>query len=127
MNPIFDAGLQVERVCSASGWRFCFIGGVAVLRWGEPRPTQDVDFTLLTGFGREAEFVDRLLEELRGRLDDAREFALANRVLLLVAPGGIPIDVSLGAMPFEERAIERASSFSVGDCCRAAANTASAT
>ena len=29
------------------------MGGVALQRWGEPRLTQDVDLTLLTGFGDE--------------------------------------------------------------------------
>jgi hypothetical protein len=32
-------------------------------------------------------------------------------VLLLESRDGVPIDVALGAMPFEERAIARASAF----------------
>jgi len=115
VNPIFGAAHEVERACGAHGWRFCFIGGLAVQRWGEPRLTQDVDLTLLTGFGGEETFVDGLLEVLAPRLSDARAFALSNRVLLLEASNGVPVDVSLGAMPFEERAIERASAFAVGD------------
>jgi len=85
-----------------------------VQRWGEPRLTQDVDLTLLTGFGHEAPFVDGLLEGFRGRITEARDFALQNRVLLLFAANGVPLDVSLGAMPFEERAAMRASAFDVG-------------
>jgi len=41
-------------------------------------------------------------------------FALRNRVLLLQTRRGVPLDVSLGAVPFEERSIERASDWKVG-------------
>ena len=115
MNAIFEAAAEIEAICQAANFSFCLIGGLAVQRWGEPRMTADVDLTLLTGFGDEAPFVDRLLASLRGRLDNAREFALENRTLLLYSSGGIPLDVSLGAMPFEERTIERSSGWNVGD------------
>jgi hypothetical protein len=114
VNPIFAAALELQTLCRTRGWRFCIIGGVAVQRWGEPRLTLDVDLTLLTGFGSEETFVDALLARLRGRLPDAREFALKTRVLLLSASNEVPVDVSLGAMPFEERATERASDYEVG-------------
>jgi hypothetical protein len=118
VNPIFAAAAEIETVCREAGFSFCFIGGLAVQRWGEPRMTADVDLTLLTGFGGEAPFVDRLLSSFRGRLDDAREFALANRTLLLYATNGTPLDVSLGAMPFEERTVTRSSGWAVTDDVR---------
>ncbi len=114
MNPIFEAALEIQKACQEAGFRFCFIGGLAVQRWGEPRMTLDVDVTLLTGFGGEAHYVDALLGRFRPRLDDARSFALTHRTLLLLAHNGVPLDVSLGAMPFEERAVDRATAFSVG-------------
>lgn len=115
MNPIFAAALDVQAVCRDYHWKFCFIGAVAVQRWGEPRLTQDVDLTVITGFGSEASYVDALLARFQGRRPDAREFALHNRVLLLQSSAGVPIDVALGAMPFEERAVERASEFRIQD------------
>jgi hypothetical protein len=42
---VLAAAEQVQQLCQQHGWRFCFIGGVAVQRWGEPRLTQDVDLT----------------------------------------------------------------------------------
>jgi hypothetical protein len=111
LNPIFTAALEAQTFCRARGWRFCFIGALAVQRWGEPRLTLDVDLTVLTGFGTEAAYVDPLLDRFQARLPDAREFALRNRVLLLRSDAGIPLDVALGAMAFEERAVERASEF----------------
>jgi hypothetical protein len=115
MNPIFSGAVEVEAICIAAGFRFCFIGGLAVQRWGQPRMTVDIDLTLITGFGTEEPFVDALLAKLRGRLPDARAFALQHRTLLLQTGSGIPVDVALGAMPFEERTVERASRFAISE------------
>jgi hypothetical protein len=114
VNPIFAAAIDVERFCDSQGWRFCFIGALAVVRWGEPRLTQDVDLTILTGFGGEARYIDALLHRFHGRRDDARQFAVQYRVVLLET-GAVPVDVALGAMPFEERAVGRATTWSVSD------------
>lgn len=123
MNPIYGAALELQAFCREQAWRFCFIGGVAVQRWGEPRLTVDADLTLLTGFGNEEPYVDALLGAFRARTPDARSFALRRRVLLLQASNTIPLDVSLGAIPFEERLVERASDFKIQEgaalvtCC----------
>jgi hypothetical protein len=109
MNPILSAAGELQEFCSLRAWRFCFIGGLAVQRWGEPRNTQDADLTLLTGFGHEEPFVDELLTQFEGRRRDAKMFALQYRVLLLRAANGVPLDVALGAMPFEENSIARSS------------------
>jgi len=111
VNPIFAAALEVQAFCRARRWKFCFIGALAVQRWGEPRLTQDIDLTVVTPFGAEEPYVDAFLDRFPGRLADAREFALQNRVVLLRSDSGIPIDVALGAMPFEERATDRATDF----------------
>ena len=70
--------------------------------------TSDVDLTLLTGFGDEERYIDEWLRHYQARRADGREFALANRVLLLGSKTGLSIDVALGALPFEEGAIARA-------------------
>jgi hypothetical protein len=113
VNPIFAAALEAQDLCRAKGWAFCFIGALAAQRWGEPRLTQDVDLTVVTGFGAEEAYVDTLLATFAGRRDDAREFALRHRVLLLRSRAGVPIDVALGAIPFEERMVARASDFTI--------------
>ena len=113
MNALLDAALRLQQFCQAQQWHFCFIGGIAVQRWGEPRFTQDADMTVLSGFGDEPEYVDKLLNAYQGRITDAREFALQYRVLLLQDENGIPLDIALGAMPFEEHSIDRASSHEI--------------
>ena len=113
MNTLLHAGARVQRVCEDESWQFCFIGGVANFRWGTPRLTNDLDLTLLTGFGTEASYVDALLARFQGRIADAAAFALEHRVLLLVTPDGFGVDVALGAMPFEVAACERASNIEI--------------
>lgn len=112
MNPLLAAASELQQFLTGRGWKFCIIGGLAVIRWGQPRATQDVDVSLLAGFGAEAEFVDPLLENFDGRLDDAREFAIQNRVLLVRSSNNVSLDIALAGFPFEERVIERASEFS---------------
>ncbi len=47
MNPLIEAGLEIQHFIQSKGWRFCFIGGLAVIRWGEVRMTQDIDLCVL--------------------------------------------------------------------------------
>ncbi len=108
MNALTRLALELQAFCEAREWKFCVIGGLAVQHWGEPRFTRDVDLTLMTGFGGEEKFVDEWLRTYEARLELPREFALRNRVLLLRSSEGIGIDIALGALPFEEEAINRA-------------------
>jgi len=110
VNGIFEAALEIQTLFDERGWQFAIIGGVAVIRWGQPAATQDVDVCLLTGFGGEAAYLREILGRFRGRIADAEGFALENRVLLLTASNGVAIDVSLGGIPFEEAMVARASS-----------------
>jgi hypothetical protein len=109
LQAVFQAAEEVQAFCTKLGWRFCFIGGLALQRWGEPRLTQDADLTLLTGFGAEESFADPLLAHFAGRRTDTREFALRHRVLLIQTGTGVAVDVAFGGVPFEQRSIERAS------------------
>lgn len=111
MNNVIQAAAELQAVCLSEGWRFCFIGGIAQLRWGQPRTTVDADLSLLTGFGGELPYVQTLLKHFAARLPDAEEFALQRRVLLLSSPSGVGLDVTLAALPYEEQVIERSSMF----------------
>jgi hypothetical protein len=110
MERLIEIAADLLDFCEIQGWSACVIGGLAVQRWGEPRLTRDVDLSLLTGFGQESLFVNKLLERYEPRIENARAFALRNRVLLLVKDQ-VGIDIALAAIPFEERVIERSSSF----------------
>lgn len=116
MTQLYLAALAVQDFCDRHAWAFCIIGGVAVQRWGEVRLTNDVDLTLLTGFGQEENFVRPWLENYRLRPPCANvAFAVKNRVLLLTDPQGTPVDIALGALDFERRAIERSTRWILPD------------
>ena len=117
MNPLFKAGLELQQFMQARQWPFCFIGGLAVIRWGEVRMTQDIDLSVLSGFGSEQIYIEGLLKQFKSRVDDARNFALANRVLLLTASNHVPVDISLAGLPFEQEMMERASPFPYDSDC----------
>lgn len=118
LNPLYRAARRLQAFCERQRWRFCFIGGLSVQRWGEPRLTVDADLTLLTGFGNEERYIKALLREFSGRRADAGAFALRSRVLLLEDESGVALDIALGALPFEERSVARASAFKFAPGCR---------
>lgn len=111
MNRLFVAAKEISDFMAARRWKFCIIGGLAVIRWGEQRQTLDVDFALLAEFGEEERYARALLETFSARIPDALDFACRNRVLLLTASNGAPMDVSIGGLPFEKRVIRRATPF----------------
>ena len=111
MNDVIAAALELQTVCQKHHWRFCFIGGIAVQRWSEPRFTDDADLTLLTGFGSEMAFIEPLLQIFLPRRPDAAEFAVRNRVLLLKNSRGVGLDIALGAFSFETNTVDRSSPF----------------
>ena len=67
LSGILKAALDLQHFCEIRNWDFCFIGGLAVQPWGDPRATQDADLSLLTGFGNEEELVDQLLAMMKKR------------------------------------------------------------
>lgn len=109
--PLIEAAREVESILAEAGMKAVIIGGLAVFRWGEPRLTRDVDFTVLCPFGAEGPGIRAILSRLAGRIEDAAEFAARNHVILATAANGIPVDIALGGLPYEARAMERGSTF----------------
>jgi hypothetical protein len=92
------------------------IGGQAVLLYGEPRLTKDIDITLGVGLERLSEIraiVDRLrLEYVTDHVDD---FAKETMVLPVIdRKSGIRVDLIFSFSPYERQAIERAREISFG-------------
>ncbi len=107
LGDLIAAAGRLQTRWDSEGLQFCFIGGLAVHHWGQPRQTSDVDVTVWTEFGNERPTIDRLLETLTARIDDAALFAMENRVLLGRDAQGVDIDVLLAAFPFELDLIDR--------------------
>lgn len=115
MADLLDAAREVDGFCRQMGWRHCVIGGMALLRWGEQRMTKDVDLTLLTGFGGEEVFVAALLAEFQALPPEPMAFALRNRVLPVRTKSGFKADIALGGLPFEEKAVSRATDYAYSE------------
>lgn len=111
MNEVFAAAAEVQQVIETNGWDACLIGGLAVIRWGRMRATQDADFSLLTGFGDEEQFIRVLAKHFPGRSPDEEQFALVHRVYRGFASNGAEIDIALACLPFEIAMIDRATNY----------------
>lgn len=111
MNEVIKAASEIQTICQRHDWKFCFIGGLALQRWGEPRETVDVDLSLFVDIGQEQHFSDVLLEFFEPRISDAAVFAKERRVLLLRSNKGVGLDVAFAALPYEALMIERSSYF----------------
>lgn len=109
MNSLLTTASAVQACLDTAELPNALIGGLAVQVWGQPRVTQDVDLTVLTGVVRDVEAIDTLLERFTSRIENPHGFAAQARVVLLKDPvTGSDVDVSLGADPFEERMLDRA-------------------
>ena len=107
LADLISAAARLQVSWKSMGFEFCFIGGLAVQHWGEPRQTNDVDATIWTEFGNERPVIQRLMEQLPGRIEHADQFALVNRVLLVQEASGVDVDISLAAFPYEQELIRR--------------------
>jgi hypothetical protein len=110
-TSLLHAALELQNFFEEHHWKYAFIGGLANLRWGQPRTTEDIDSTLLTSFVGEENVIDTILAKFPARISDAKKFAKAHRVLLLTTSNGVGADVSLGGIPFEEQLVNRATLF----------------
>lgn len=99
----------------AAGLPYMIIGGQAVLLYGEPRLTRDIDVTL----GVDVDRLDDVLE-LIGRvgvepLVDAKEFTPRTMVLPCIErSSGIRVDLLFSFSPYEREAIGRVREVAVG-------------
>ena len=108
MNRLYAAAIEFHNFLTARAIPYAIIGGIAVQFWGEPRGTRDLDLTVAVPIERVDEILGALLAQFAPRIPDAAEFARRNRVLLLAASNGVPVDVSLGLPGYEDDLMARA-------------------
>jgi len=107
---------SLARELKASDIPYMVIGGQAVLLYGEPRLTRDIDITLGIGpdkFRNVLALASRL--HLKVLTDDTEAFVRKTMVLpLLEEKSGIRIDFVFSFSPYEQEAIKRAKSITFG-------------
>lgn len=114
MNRQFETAWQLHTFFTARGILYAIIGGLAVQRWGQPRLTRDVYFTVLLPPGGEEPALREIVAAFPPRIDEAVRFALEHRVLPVEGPGGSEADISLGLPGYEEEALARAVPYDLG-------------
>jgi hypothetical protein len=115
-DALVAAILALARWLSSQNVPYASIGGVAVALQAAPRFTQDVDAVVWIDDGRWAAVVESAAPfAIVPRRADILDFARRTRVLLLSHAGEVPIDVSCGALPFEQTLIERATRIQIDD------------
>lgn len=87
---------------------YMVIGGFANTIWGEPRSTIDIDVTVWIAEPDIPAAIGQLVLDYPARVSDPLAFAMQTRVVPLVSPEGVQVDVILGMLLFEELAIQRA-------------------
>jgi hypothetical protein len=92
------------------------IGGLAVAFLGRARTTRDVDAIVFVKENHWSSFLKKgEALSFRSRLPAPLDFARANRVFLLHhQSSGTEVDLSLGTLPFEIEALQRAKRVKVG-------------
>ena len=115
MNPILQAADELQHFLLGRNLHFCFIGGLAVLRWGKPRITQDVDVSLFVQSTNEDQIVAAILGQFRPRISGAHDFAIQNRIVLVNSTNDVALDIALAQFEFEKQIIDRATPFAYSD------------
>ncbi|HUK52240.1 MAG TPA: nucleotidyl transferase AbiEii/AbiGii toxin family protein [Candidatus Binatia bacterium] len=108
---MFEALLaKLGRGLDGRGIPYMLIGGQAVLLYGEPRLTRDIDVTIGAGPERLSELLEFVREAgWRVLPDRPDEFVARNLVLPSVDPAsGIRIDLIFSLSPYERQAVARA-------------------
>ncbi len=117
LNPLLEPLSVLNRLLERIGCQWMIIGGVAASLLGKPRFTADIDAVLLI----DDKELSNLLESAKHlgfetRVKGAVEFAQKNKVLLLKhTKTGINVDLSLGLLPFEKKAIKRSKRFKIAN------------
>lgn len=115
MREILAAASDLQKIFEDAQRPMCFIGGLAVQRWGEMRFTKDADAAVKTELGEEDQVIELLQRHFDLRRPDTLEFAKVSRVILLQDRlSSIGLDLSLAASGYEVSAIERSTPHDYG-------------
>jgi predicted nucleotidyltransferase len=102
--------IKVSSTLDESNMSYMVIGGQAVLLYGEPRLTKDIDITLGAGIAD----LDNLLSAIKQiplqiLVEDVQSFVKQTMVLpAMHEPTGIRVDFIFSFTPYEAQAIKRA-------------------
>jgi hypothetical protein len=114
MTDLEQALSDVTHHLEAADLPYMVIGGLANAVWGVPRATLDVDITVWVAEEAIDSVTARLGAVFRSSVERPADFVRTHRVLPLLHPNGVRIDLIFALLPFEEEAIRRATPHRVG-------------
>jgi hypothetical protein len=109
--------VKLATALERAGIPYMVIGGQAVLQYGEPRLTRDIDITLGADLDK-LSLVRTVTKSvgLEEALDDVEDFVRRTNVLPVHdKESGIRIDLIFSFSPYERQAIQRSVPINVGD------------
>lgn len=117
LAPLLSALRDLLKLFNDRHAPVAIIGGIAASLLGRPRLTRDIDALIMLDGGQwEGLLTASKQFGFSPRISDALPFARSNRVLLLRhTSSGIDVDIAFGALPFEEEALKRTVSVTIGD------------
>ncbi len=107
MNHLVEAAWEVHQFLTGLNLPYAIIGGLAVQHWGEPRVTANVDVSVAVPADATDEFLAKAIVHFHPRTQDAQDFARENRVLLVSASNGCPVDICLAIAGYEDEMMRR--------------------
>jgi len=115
IEPLIDPLEILCRLLDKGSWKGMVIGGIAASILGIPRFTRDIDALVWL----DEKEIDSFLEEakllgIEPRISNVKEFSKKNKVFLLKYKN-ISLDISLGILPFEKKAISKSKKITVED------------
>lgn len=101
------------------GIRFALIGGLAVSLRGQPRMTVDVDLVILADVDQALQLAQELGSTPFETLFPGVEEVVSRSYILPLRhrATGIRVDLAIGISGFEQRAVARATTITIGDVC----------
>lgn len=106
---------QVAKALDNAGIPYMVIGGQAVLLYGEPRLTKDIDITIGADLDRLPDVLSLIQSVGLKPLVDPDTFTKHTMVLPCAIPGGgIRVDLIFSFSPYEQHAMTRVKSVKIG-------------
>lgn len=113
VENLIEGVIQLQSQLSEAGVSSAVIGGLAVVVWGEPRLTRDVDVKVNLRRDQTADLLD-ILRPYYTLLSDDPEHTLQRMGMLFVQnEAGLRLDLLLADTPFDALVIDRATQLEI--------------
>lgn len=107
IDNLIEGVIRLQSHLSKAGIASVVIGGLAVVVWGEPRLTRDVDLKVQLQRDQSSHLLETLEPDYKLLSDDPRQTLQRTGMLFIENAAGLRLDLLLADTPFDDRAIDR--------------------